>query len=115
MRQRPLLLGLQLGLFQLGLGIFGVLAFGLFNRLLIEEFQLPAVLVAAAIGFQQLRGLPECVSVIALIGFLSAVCGGYPSLPAAHFFWRCCSGLPASWFCSSEASWRAQGQRICPG
>ena len=56
MRKRPLLLGLQLGLFQLGLGIFGVLAFGLFNRLLIEEFQLPAVLVAAAIGSQQLTG-----------------------------------------------------------
>ena len=56
MRQRPLLLGLQLGLFQLGLGIFGVLAFGLFNRLLIEEFQRPAVLVAVAIGSQQLMG-----------------------------------------------------------
>lgn len=56
MRQRPLLLGLQLGLFQLGLGIFRVVAYGLFNRLLIEEFQLPAVLVAAAIGSQQLTG-----------------------------------------------------------
>ena len=56
MRRRPLFLGLQLGLFQLGLGIFGVLAFGLFNRLLIAEFQLPAVLVAVAIGSQQLMG-----------------------------------------------------------
>ena len=56
MRRWPLFLGLQLGLFQLGLGIFGVLAFGLFNRLLIAEFQLPAVLVAVAIGSQQLMG-----------------------------------------------------------
>ena len=56
MRRRPLLLGLQLGSFQLGLGIFGVLAFGLFNRLLIEDIHLPAVLVAVAIGSQQLMG-----------------------------------------------------------
>ena len=56
MRRRPWLLGLQLGSFQLGLGIFGVLAFGLFNRLLIEDIHLPAVLVAVAIGSQQLMG-----------------------------------------------------------
>ena len=56
MRRWPLRLGLQLGLFQLGIGLFGVLSLGLFNRLLIEEMQLPAVLAAVAIGSQQLMG-----------------------------------------------------------
>ena len=56
MRRWPLRLGLQLGLFQLGIGLFGVLSLGLFNRLLIEEMRLPAVLAAVAIGSQQLMG-----------------------------------------------------------
>ena len=56
MHRRPLRLGLQLGLFQLALGLFSVLSLGLFNRLLIEELQLPAVLAAVAVGSQQLMG-----------------------------------------------------------
>ena len=40
---RPLRLGMQLGLFQLSLGILGVLILGLLNRLLIQDIQLPAV------------------------------------------------------------------------
>ena len=56
MHRRPLHLGLQLGLFQLALGLFSVLSLGLFNRLLIEELQLPAVLAAVAVGSQQLMG-----------------------------------------------------------
>ena len=56
MHRRPLRLGLQLGLFQLALGIFSVLSLGLFNRLLIEELQLPAALAAVAVGSQQLMG-----------------------------------------------------------
>jgi BCD family chlorophyll transporter-like MFS transporter len=47
---------LQLGLFQLSLGILGVLILGLLNRLLIQDIQLPAVLAALAIGAQQLMG-----------------------------------------------------------
>ena len=53
---RLLRLGLQLGLFQLSFGILSVLILGLFNRLLIEEIQLPAALAALAIGAQQLMG-----------------------------------------------------------
>ena len=53
---RPLRLALQLGLFQLSLGILGVLILGLLNRLLIQDIQLPAVLAALAIGAQQLMG-----------------------------------------------------------
>ena len=49
-------LGFRLGLFQLSLGILGVLVLGLMNRLLIQEIQLPAVLAALAIGGQQLMG-----------------------------------------------------------
>ena len=49
-------LGFRLGLFQLSLGILGVLMLGLFNRLLIEEIGLPAAVVALAIGSQQLMG-----------------------------------------------------------
>ena len=115
MRKRPLLLGLQLGLFQLGLGIFGVLAFGLFNRLLIEEFQLPAVMVAAAIGSQQLTGFTRV-----WFGYRSdripvSRLRRTPFIVCSSFFWRCCLGLPANWCCSSDASWREQGQQICPG
>ena len=53
---RPLRLGMQLGLFQLSLGILGVLILGLLNRLLIQDIQLPAVLAALAVGAQQLMG-----------------------------------------------------------
>ena len=53
---RVLRLGFRLGLFQLSLGILGVLMLGLFNRLLIEEIGLPAAVVALAIGSQQLMG-----------------------------------------------------------
>ena len=55
---RVLRLGFRLGLFQLSLGILGVLMLGLFNRLLIEEIGLPAAVVALAIGSQQLMGSP---------------------------------------------------------
>ena len=53
---RPLHLGMQLGLFQLSLGILGVLILGLLNRLLIQDIQLPAALAALAVGGQQLMG-----------------------------------------------------------
>ncbi len=53
---RVIRLGLRLGLFQLSLGILGVLMLGLFNRLLIAEIGLPAAVVALAIGTQQLMG-----------------------------------------------------------
>ena len=53
---RDICLGIRLGLFQLSLGILGVLMLGLFNRLLIEEIGLPAAVVALAIGSQQLMG-----------------------------------------------------------
>ena len=53
---RDIRLGIRLGLFQLSLGILGVLMLGLFNRLLIEEIGLPAAVVALAIGSQQLMG-----------------------------------------------------------
>ena len=46
---RVLRLGFRLGLFQLSLGILGVLTLGLFNRLLIEEIGLLAAVVALAI------------------------------------------------------------------
>jgi len=52
----PLTLGLRLGLFQLSLGILGVLILGLLNRLLIQDIQVPAVLAAVAVGGQQLMG-----------------------------------------------------------
>jgi len=51
---RFLLLALRLGLFQAGLGMLAVLTLGIFNRLLIEEFSVPAALTALAIGAQQL-------------------------------------------------------------
>ena len=47
-----LTLGLRLGLFQLSLGILGILILGLLNRLLIQDIQVPAVLVAVAVGGQ---------------------------------------------------------------
>ena len=47
---------IRLGLFQLSLGLLGVLMLGLFNRLLIEEIGLPSAVVALAIGSQQLMG-----------------------------------------------------------
>ena len=43
-------------MFQLSLGILGVLTLGLLNRLLIEEIQLPAAVAALAIGAQELMG-----------------------------------------------------------
>ena len=58
---RPLRLGMQLGLFQLSLGILGVLILGLLNRLLIQDIQLPAVLAALAVGAQQLMGFTRAV------------------------------------------------------
>lgn len=51
---RFLFLALRLGLFQAGLGMLAVLTLGIFNRLLIEEFSVPAALTALAIGAQQL-------------------------------------------------------------
>ena len=56
LQSHPLRLALQLGLFQLSLGILGVLILGLLNRLLIQDIQLPAVLAALAVGGQQLMG-----------------------------------------------------------
>lgn len=53
---RVISLCLHFGLFQLSLGILGVLMLGLFNRLLIAEIGLPAAIVALAIGDQQLMG-----------------------------------------------------------
>ncbi len=49
-------LGLRLGLFQLSLGSLSVLTLGLLNRLLIQDFEMPAALVALAIGTQELMG-----------------------------------------------------------
>ena len=46
-------LALRLGLFQLSLGILGVLILGLLNRLLIHDIQL---LAALAVSGQQLMG-----------------------------------------------------------
>ena len=56
MHSRPLRLALRLGLFQISLGILGVLILGLLNRLLIQDIQVPAVLAAIAVGGQQLMG-----------------------------------------------------------
>ena len=49
-------LGMQLGLFQLSLGILGVLLLGLLNRLSIQDIQLLAVLAALTVGGHQLMG-----------------------------------------------------------
>ena len=46
----------RLGLFQLRLGILGVLILGLLNRLLVTEIGVSAALTAFAIGAQQLMG-----------------------------------------------------------
>lgn len=51
---RFLLLALRLGLFQACLGALAVLTLGIFNRLLIDEFEVPAALTALALGAQQL-------------------------------------------------------------
>ncbi len=51
---RFIALALRLGLFQACLGALSVLTLGIFNRLLIEEFQVPAALTALALGSQQL-------------------------------------------------------------
>jgi len=48
------LLAFRLGLFQACLGALAVLTLGIFNRLLIDEFQVPAALTALALGCQQL-------------------------------------------------------------
>lgn len=48
------LLAIRLGLFQACLGALSVLTLGIFNRLLIEEFAVPAALTALALGCQQL-------------------------------------------------------------
>ena len=53
---RDVRLGLRLGLFQMSLGILGVLILGLLNRLLITEIGVSAALTALAIGAQQLMG-----------------------------------------------------------
>jgi len=51
---RLLLLSIRLGLFQACLGGLSVLTLGIFNRLLINEFAVPAGLAAFALGAQQL-------------------------------------------------------------
>ena len=47
-------LAVRLGLFQACLGALSVLTLGIFNRLLIDEFSVPAALTALALGAQQL-------------------------------------------------------------
>ena len=49
MHSLPLRLALQLGLFQLSLGILGVLILGPLNRLFIQDIQVPKVLAAIAL------------------------------------------------------------------
>ena len=51
---RFITLALRLGLFQACLGALSVLTLGIFNRLLIDEFEVPAALTALALGSQQL-------------------------------------------------------------
>jgi len=51
---RFIALALRLGLFQACLGALSVLTLGIFNRLLIDEFFVPAALTALALGGQQL-------------------------------------------------------------
>ena len=51
---RFIVLALRLGLFQACLGALSVLTLGIFNRLLIDEFEVPAALTALALGCQQL-------------------------------------------------------------
>ena len=51
---RFIALALRLGLFQACLGALSVLTLGIFNRLLIDEFDVPAALTALALGSQQL-------------------------------------------------------------
>lgn len=54
---RFIALSLRLGLFQACLGALSVLTLGIFNRLLIDEFNVPAALTALALGSQQLVAL----------------------------------------------------------
>lgn len=50
----PFATAVRLGLFQACLGALSVITLGIFNRLLIEEFKVPAALTALALGAQQL-------------------------------------------------------------
>ena len=69
-------LGLRLGLFQLSLGILGVLILGLLNRLLITEIGVSAALTALAIRGPAADGLQHGLgSVTARIEFLLGDCG----------------------------------------
>ena len=51
---RFIALAFRLGLFQACLGAISVLTLGIFNRLLIDEFAVPAALTALALGAQQM-------------------------------------------------------------
>ena len=51
---RFIVLAFRLGLFQACLGAISVLTLGIFNRLLIDEFAVPAALTALALGAQQM-------------------------------------------------------------
>ena len=53
---QQILLGIRLGLFQLSLGVLGVLTLGLLNRVLIQDIQIPAAVAALMIGAQELMG-----------------------------------------------------------
>ena len=75
---RPLRLGMQLGLFQLSLGILGVLILGLLNRLLIQDIQLPAVLASLALMLMLWAGaepsIPLLRTAVGLFGLSLGVC-----------------------------------------
>ena len=74
---RPLW-GMQLGLFQLSLGILGVLILGLLNRLLIQDIQLPAVLAALALLLMVWAGSDLSITLlwaaVGLFGLSLGVC-----------------------------------------
>ena len=78
MHSRPLRLALQLGLFQLSLGILGVLILGLLNRLLIQDIQVPAVLAALALLLKLWAGseqsIPLLRTAVGLFGLSLGVC-----------------------------------------
>ena len=71
-------LGLRLGLFQLSLGILGVLILGLLNRLLIQDIQVPAVLAALALLLMLWAGsgqsIPLLRTAVGLFGLSLGVC-----------------------------------------
>ncbi|QNI62208.1 PucC family protein [Synechococcus sp. TAK9802] len=73
-----LTLGLRLGLFQLSLGILGVLILGLLNRLLIQDIQVPAVLAALALLLMLWAGsgqsIPLLRTAVGLFGLSLGVC-----------------------------------------